>query len=111
MSDDNEWGAGDHVFDATTGTVRVCDDLCTTCIFHPGNRMRLDPGRVKGMLNDAIATEGHIVCHKTLGTDEPAICAGFARHPVGGRRSLALRLAAAGVLKIKSIITDKEGSP
>ncbi len=100
---DDEWGTGAHVFDAATGTVRLCADLCTTCIFHPGNRMSLHPGRVKEMLADAIADEGHIVCHKTLGTDEPAICAGFANHPTGRARSLALRLAAAGVLSLKHI--------
>lgn len=102
MSDD-VWGDGAHVLDTTTGTLRVCEDLCSTCIFHPGNRMRLKPGRVKGMLDDATTTEGHIVCHKTLGTDEPAICAGYERHPVGRMRSLALRLARAGVLTVKYI--------
>lgn len=100
--DHDEWGEGAHIFDVGTGTVRLCENLCTTCIFHPGNLMSLEPGRVKEMLHDALASEGHIVCHKTLGTDEPAICAGFTRHPDAGR-SLALRLAAAGVVNIKRI--------
>jgi len=103
MSDDSEWGEGAHVFDADTGTVRLCDDLCTTCIFHPGNRMSLEPGRVREMLAEAVANEGHIVCHKTLGTAEPAICGGFAATPVGAARSLALRLVRAGILRLKRI--------
>ena len=71
------------------GTLRVCADLCTTCIYRPGNLMSLDPGRVRQMTQEAIASEGHVVCHSTLGTPAPAICAGFERHPQGGARSLA----------------------
>jgi hypothetical protein len=103
--EEDAWGTGAHVYDASTGIVRVCDDLCTTCIFHPGNRMDLEPGRVKAMMEVALADEGHIVCHKTLGTPEPAICAGFERHP-HSHRSLALRLVCAGILKIKRITTS-----
>ena len=102
MTEDDEWGTGAHVFDATTGTVRICADLCTTCIYRPGNLMDLAPGRVKEMTDGAIAQEGHIVCHKTLGTPEPAICAGFEAHPKS-HRSFALRLVRAGVLKLKRI--------
>lgn len=102
-TDDEGWGEGAHIFDPVTATVRICDDLCSTCIFHPGNRMHLEPGRVKQMTEDAIADEGHIVCHKTLGTVEPAMCAGFARHPQAGARSLALRAARAGILHLKRI--------
>jgi hypothetical protein len=79
--DDDEWGTGAHIFDVHTGTVRICADLCTTCIYRPGNLMSLAPGRVKEMTDGALADEGHIVCHKTLGTPEPAICAGFEQHP------------------------------
>lgn len=91
------------VVDPAAAVVRVCEDLCTTCIFRPGNLMRLEPGRVQGMVQNAIANEGHIVCHSTIGTDAPAICAGFARHPVGSARSLALRCARAGLLTTVSI--------
>jgi hypothetical protein len=100
--DDDEWGTGAHIFDVHTGTVRICADLCTTCIYRPGNLMSLAPGRVKEMTDGALADEGHIVCHKTLGTPEPAICAGFEQHPKS-HRSLALRLVQAGVFKIKRI--------
>lgn len=105
--EDDHWGTGAYIFDASTGTVRICADLCTTCIFRPGNLMNLSPGRVKQMTDDALADEGHIVCHQTLDTPEPAICAGFERHPMGGARSLALRLVRAGILKIKRIMPSK----
>ncbi|MFE1923375.1 hypothetical protein ACFW91_12485 [Streptomyces asoensis] len=96
-------GLRQDVADPATWTVRVCGDRCTTCIFRPGNLMHLEQGRVASMLKEAVAGEGHIVCHKTLGTEAPAICAGFAAHPRGRVASLALRLARAGVLRIVSV--------
>ena len=61
------------------GKVHVLDDQCETCIFRPGNPMFLDPGRVKGMVDAAIASESAIICHSTLyseGVDQ-AVCRGF----------------------------------
>jgi hypothetical protein len=57
--------------------VRVCADKCDTCIFRPGNLMYLNPGRVKGMVQECLAGQGHIPCHKTLDEDVQAICRGF----------------------------------
>ena len=74
----------DEVADLLTGTVRVCARRCDTCIFHPGNLMHLQPGRVASMVTRARETEGHVVCHKTLGTELPAICRGFADGPDHG---------------------------
>jgi hypothetical protein len=105
---DDEWGTGAHIGNPLTGEVRVCEDLCATCVFRPGNLMNLEPGRVAGMVRDAVAGEGHITCHKTLGTAEPAICAGFARHPQGRARSLALRMIRAGIARIKWITPPKD---
>ncbi|MEU8968932.1 hypothetical protein AB0D11_06585 [Streptomyces monashensis] len=99
-------GLRDDVADPATWSVRVCGDRCSTCIFRPGNLMNLAPGRVAGMVKKAVADNGHVVCHKTLGTDAPAICAGFAAHPRGRSASLALRLARAGVLKIVPVQPD-----
>ncbi|MFD8723961.1 hypothetical protein ACFV2H_39905 [Streptomyces sp. NPDC059629] len=84
----------DEVADLLTGIVRVCARRCDTCIFHPGNLMDLQPGRVAAMVTRARQTEGHVVCHETLGTETPAICRGFIDGPDQGR-SLALRLARA----------------
>ncbi|MBC9718026.1 hypothetical protein H9Y04_36385 [Streptomyces sp. TRM66268-LWL] len=61
--------------------------------------MDLQPGRVAAMVAEASAAEGHVICHSTLGTAEPAICRGYADGP-DRHRSLALRLARAlGTLK------------
>lgn len=52
-----------------TGTVRLCAHRFDTCTFHAGNLMDLQPGRVTDMVTRARRAEGHVVCHKTLGTD------------------------------------------
>lgn len=60
---------------------RVCADRCATCIFHPGNRMQLRPGRVRQMVRDSLAGGGFITCHSTLpstaGPGRAAVCRGF----------------------------------
>lgn len=58
------------------GKVHVCARMCRTCIFHPGNRMSLNPGRVEQMVADAVQDDSAIVCHSTL--DGPnSVCRGF----------------------------------
>lgn len=92
------------VADARTGIVRQCVVLCDTCIYRPDNLAHLAPGRLQQLTQAAIANEGHVVCHTTIGTPAPAICAGFARHPIGALRSLALRLVRAGALTLQLVI-------
>lgn len=92
---------------ARPGEIRLCARMCDTCIFRPGNLMYLEPGRVTQMVNDARAAEGHIVCHKTLDTEAPAICRGYADGPDTGR-SIALRLARIIPGWIKEIEPPKE---
>lgn len=62
--------------------VRVMAAMCPTCIFRPGNLMRLNPGRVRGMIAEAERKGGTIVCHDTLDDELHACCRGFFdRHP------------------------------
>jgi len=58
------------------GFVHVCWEMCSTCIFRPGNLMQLNSGRVRQMVDEAKAEESAIVCHQTLDRDN-AICRGF----------------------------------
>lgn len=80
--DEDERGASD-IMDRVTKKPRLLDDRCETCIFHPGNRMHLQRGRVKSMVRDALAGGGYITCHSTLtGPQNPtrvqaAVCRGF----------------------------------
>lgn len=91
--------ANHDIADPVTGTVRLCAEMCATCIFCPGNPMHLEPGRVTNMVKEARSCEGHIVCHDTLGTSQSAICRGYADGPDKGT-SLALRMGRAlGTLK------------
>ena len=60
----------------TDDGLRVCADMCPTCIFRPGNLMHLRPGRVRRMVDQALADDSAIVCHDTLHGSE-AVCRGF----------------------------------
>lgn len=100
---------GAEVADWRTGVVRQCADLCDTCIYRPGNLAHVAPGRVQEMTRAAIAAEGHVVCHATIGTPEPAICAGFARHPIGATRCLAFRLVRAEAAVLQLITPPAKG--
>lgn len=103
----------DPVADPETRTVRICADRCPTCIFRPGNLMHLAPGRLARLIALAIADEGHIVCHDTLGSGVGSICAGYAAHPEGRKRSLALRLVDAGALSatLTGVAATSSGCP
>ena len=64
---------------ARDGKVHVLREKCDTCIFRPGNLMRLRPGRVKSMVDECLAIDGIIPCHETL-EGKPkrnAVCRGF----------------------------------
>ena len=56
--------------------VRVMAERCSTCIFHPGNRMHLKPGRVREMLMHVRRHESCIPCHETLDDEKQAVCRG-----------------------------------
>ena len=75
------------------GEVHVQHKKCATCIFHPGNRMQLEEGRVEDMVAEALANDSVITCHKTLygQAEHNAACRGF----YDLDESIVLRLAAA----------------
>jgi len=58
------------------GRVHVCGEMCATCIFRPGNLMRLHAGRVREMVDEARREESAIICHSTL-QGPNAVCRGF----------------------------------
>jgi hypothetical protein len=58
------------------GKVHVCAEMCETCVFRPGNKMHLEPGRLRGMVDSAIRDDSAIICHDTLDGDN-AVCRGF----------------------------------
>lgn len=71
------------VADPADRRVRICAERCNTCVFRPGNLMRLERNRVRDMVRAAAATNGHITCHKTLNGNPDglpgAVCQGWIR--------------------------------
>ncbi len=62
--------------------LRILTEKCSTCIFRPGNLMRLNRGRVQDMVQSSLQGGGYITCHQTLPYgDNPefggAVCRGF----------------------------------
>jgi hypothetical protein len=51
-------------------TLKVKREKCDTCIFWPGNRMFLQRGRVRDMM-ESTADDGYIICHETLDPEAP----------------------------------------
>lgn len=48
------------------GKLWVLTRKCDTCIFRPGNKMQLRPGRRDQMVHDCITENRIIPCHETL---------------------------------------------
>lgn len=77
------------------GKLRVLTERCGTCIFRPGNLMRLNPGRLREMTEESVAQGSYITCHDTLtyGANPdfgPAVCRGF--YDAHGYRSNLVRI-------------------
>lgn len=85
MTEDSDWGYGAGIGpgDPETMTFRLLSAQCSTCVGRPGNLMRLNPGRLRQLVEEA--KDGYVVCHQTLpgvappGV-RPAICRWFADH-------------------------------
>ena len=59
------------------GKIYINAEKCETCIFRPGNLMRLSPGRVASMKAEADSRGTCIVCHDTMSTSEATVCRGY----------------------------------
>jgi hypothetical protein len=70
------------VIDPVSGKVRVMSRQCSTCIFWPGNRMHLRPGRFEEVIRSHLESGALLTSHSTLSYGDhpkfgPAVCAGF----------------------------------
>jgi hypothetical protein len=57
-------------------------EKCATCLFRPGNRMRLEPGRLAEIVEHNRSVGAALICHHTLSYgDHPemgeTVCRGF----------------------------------
>ena len=57
--------------------IHVVSEECSTCVFRPGSKMHLEPGRLKDMIQGALKNDSCIVCHSTLGKSHQSVCRGF----------------------------------
>lgn len=64
---------------ADDSKIPVYEERCSTCVFHPGNRMRLAEGRLADLVAVNRARGTALVCHKTLHLPrrERVLCHGF----------------------------------
>ena len=58
------------------GRVYVMRERCPTCVFRPGNKMSLSPGRLRDLIDSNRENDSALTCHETLDIDN-AICRGF----------------------------------
>ena len=55
-------------------------ERCSTCVFWPGNRMRLAEGRLADLVARNRATGSMLICHKTTHGERaagPVMCRGY----------------------------------
>lgn len=100
VPEDEEPHAGGVVEPEADMAVWVQASKCDTCIFHPGNRMNLRPGRLADMVRGVVEEGSHIPCHDTLlyaspTRQRPAVCRGMFDHPRAGPGSGVLALGRA----------------
>lgn len=63
------------------GQPKVFRKKCATCVFHPGNRMKLRAGRLADLLRTNRQNGTALICHKTTYDQAPdlgeVVCRGF----------------------------------
>ncbi|MFV2195283.1 hypothetical protein [Nocardiopsis sp. LOL_012] len=73
--------AENDVLDPDAGKPRLLAEKCSTCVFRPGNPMRLVEGRLAELVRHNREVGAGLTCHQTLsasGADAPnAWCKGF----------------------------------
>jgi hypothetical protein len=96
------------------GHVHVCAQMCSTCVFRPGNVMSLEAGKLREMVDGAITNETAIICHQTIpeaGGEEQAVCRGFFDRYRTAALMLAVELAVIREVPIaQQDVHDEAGS-
>lgn len=96
MIEEEEESRDTNVLDSQTGHPRLCQTMCASCIYRPGNLMHLRTGRLKDITDEALEANTFVVCHSTLSGPQnpthvaPAVCRGF--YDNFGYRSNLLRI-------------------
>src|SRR6185437_6758472 len=62
----------ESLIDPATGKPRLLAEMCSTCVFRPGNLMRLRPGRLKDLIRQNTGPEAQgLHCHQTTYGQNP----------------------------------------
>jgi hypothetical protein len=95
----------DTVIDHSQRRARLLARPCDTCVTFPDDRMDMGPEGRLALINSALAAEAFIICHDTLGPDQPrAICRGFWN--LFKKRTIALRCLEDRYLEIDPPVTS-----
>jgi len=86
--------------------MRVMAEQCSTCIFRPGNKMRLRAGRLRQMVRETRATDSNVICHQTLNEPLGAVCRGSLEEHMGQLARIAYRLNA-----VEEVSVSDSGRP
>jgi len=82
------------------GKVHIQKQMCDTCIFRPGNLMRLQPGTVEELVAGSVKNNAAIPCHQTLGGGN-SVCRGFFDRHKTGPLQIAERL---GIIEVGDLM-------
>jgi len=83
--------------------VHVMREPCSTCIFQPGNRMSLRPGRLAELTRETDRTDSNVICHQTLQDPRGSLCHGSVERRPGQLVRIAERFG--------GLLYDGEGHP
>lgn len=71
----------DQPIDPVTAKVRVNSERCKSCIFWTDGRSAVSPEKAREVIDRNLQADAVLTCHATIGTDAPAVCAGYwAKH-------------------------------
>lgn len=91
------------------GKLRIMTEMCSTCIFRPGNKMDLERGRVANIMREVRRNDSYVTCHKTLGTGQPGvICKGSSEAHFGQMERIGRRLGAMLEMTEEEVLAESE---
>lgn len=74
----------------------VMPEMCDTCIFRPGNKMDLRPGRLLDLTSECDRKDTNVVCHKSASLmgelDDDYFCRGSVDRRPGQMARIIFRL-------------------
>jgi hypothetical protein len=70
----------------------IMKEMCSTCIFHPDNRMHLRRGRMADMCRETDRNDSNVICHKSKGLEGVLDVRAWCRGSVDRRPGQLIRI-------------------